>query len=598
MTKTPQEPIRRLLVANRGEIAVRIIRAARDRGVTSIAIYSEPDEGSKFVRLADVTVPLAGSAAAETYLNIDAILAAAKSSGADAVHPGYGFLSENAAFAEAVLAEGLTWIGPSPDAIRALGDKVTARKIAIEVGAPLAPGTPNPVNGHEDVEAFAREHGLPLAIKAAYGGGGRGIKIARKFEDIPELFRSATREAELAFGRGECFVERYLEHPRHVETQILADSHGNVIVVGTRDCSVQRRFQKLVEEAPAPFLTSAQEASMRQASRDIARAAGYVGAGTVEFLVGGDGLVSFLEVNTRLQVEHPVTEETTGIDLVNEQLNIAEGKPLSVLQDPIPSGHSIEFRINSEDPASGFLPHPGEIRRLVFPEGPGVRIDSGIEQGSTIGDHYDSLQAKIIVTGRDRQHALQRARRALAEVVIDGVPTVVPFHRSILEEPAFTANDGKYGIYTNWVDHEWVNTLPPQDTDASLKDEYRETETVVLIVNGKKVEVLIPLEFLAMEAGQPRQTEENTPRSIVQEADAQESAAGESIKAPMAGAVTRIEVATGDILEQGAVVAVMEIMKMEHPVLATSKCTVREIYVEPGQTLAKHEPIIRVESLI
>ena len=452
--------ITKVLVANRGEIAVRVIRAATDAGLGSVAIYAEPDSDALFVRLAGEAYALGGSTPTETYLDIGKIIDVARRSGADAIHPGYGFLAENAGFASAVIDAGLIWIGPPPAAIDALGDKVKARHIAQKVGAPLVPGTPNPVADADEVVAFATEHGLPIAIKAAYGGGGRGLKVARSIEEIPSLFESATREAVTAFGRGECFVERYLDRPRHVETQCLADTHGNVVVVSTRDCSLQRRHQKLVEEAPAPFLSVEQQERLYASSKAILTEAGYVGAGTCEFLVGQDGTISFLEVNTRLQVEHPVSEEVTGLDLVREMFRIAEGEPLGY-GDPVVSGHSIEFRINAEDAGRNFMPAPGTLTAWRAPSGPGVRVDEGYLAGMTVPGSFDSLVAKIIVSGADRTQALARSRRALAELVVEGMPTVTPFHRAVLDDPAFVAADGHFGVHTRWIETEFSGVIEP-----------------------------------------------------------------------------------------------------------------------------------------
>ncbi len=461
-TNQDRATLRKVLVANRGEIAVRVVRACRDAGLTSVAVYADPDRDAPFVRMADEAFALNGATAADTYLSIDKLLDVAARAGADAVHPGYGFLSENADFAQAVIDAGLTWIGPTPQAIRDLGDKVTARHIAMKAGAPLVPGTKEPVSGPEEIIAFAEEHGLPVAIKAAFGGGGRGLKVARTVEEIPELFDSAVREAVAAFGRGECFVERYLDRPRHVEAQVLADQHGNVVVVGTRDCSLQRRHQKLVEEAPAPFLSDEQRRTIHRAARAICAEAGYHGAGTVEFLVGTDGTISFLEVNTRLQVEHPVSEETTGLDLVREQFRIAAGEPLRFTEDPEPRGHSIEFRINGEDAGRNFLPAPGTVTTFVAPAGPGVRVDAGVESGSVIGGQFDSLLAKLIVTGENRTQALERARRALDEMVVEGMATVLPFHRAIVRDPAFTGTSAEeFAVHTRWIETEFDNTIPP-----------------------------------------------------------------------------------------------------------------------------------------
>lgn len=482
--------MRKVLIANRGEIAVRVARACRDAGIASVAVYADPDRDALHVRAADEAFALGGDTPAASYLDIAKVLAAAADSGADAVHPGYGFLSENAEFAQAVLDAGLTWIGPPPQAIRDLGDKVAARHIAQRAGAPLVAGTPDPVSGADEVVAFAEEHGLPIAIKAAFGGGGRGLKVARTLEEVPELYDSAVREAVAAFGRGECFVERYLDKPRHVETQCLADTHGNVVVVSTRDCSLQRRHQKLVEEAPAPFLTEAQNAELYAASKAILREAGYVGAGTVEFLVGTDGTISFLEVNTRLQVEHPVTEEVTGIDLVREMFRIADGEALGY-DDPAMRGHSFEFRINGEDPGRGFLPAPGTVTVFAPPTGPGVRLDAGVESGSVIGPAWDSLLAKLIVTGATREQALQRAARALAEFNVEGMATAIPFHRAVVVDPAFTADP--FRIHTRWIETEFVNEIPAFTAPADAEtDEEPGRETVVVEVGGKRLEVSLP----------------------------------------------------------------------------------------------------------
>ena len=489
----------KVLVANRGEIAVRVIRACRDAGLPSVAIYAEPDRDAPFVRLADEAFALGGTTAAESYLDIGKVVDTARRAGADGIHPGYGFLSENADFAQAVIDAGLIWIGPTPQAIRDLGDKVTARHIAMRAGAPLVPGTPEPVSGAAEVEAFADEHGLPIAIKAAFGGGGRGMKVARERREIAELYESAVREATAAFGRGECFVERYLDKPRHVEAQVLADTHGNVIVVGTRDCSLQRRFQKLVEEAPAPFLSDEQRSTIHEAAKAICREAGYHGAGTVEFLVGQDGLISFLEVNTRLQVEHPVSEETSGLDLVREQFRIAEGEVLNLLDDPEPRGHSIEFRINGEDAGRGFLPAPGTVSAITFPSGPGVRVDAGVEAGSVIGGQFDSLLAKLIVTGSDRPQALQRARRALAEFQVEGMATVLPFHRLVVDDPAFARRE--FTVHTRWIETEWDNTVAPF-AGAVEAEEEAPRQSVVVEVGGRRLEVSLPGD-LALGGGGP-----------------------------------------------------------------------------------------------
>uniref|UniRef100_UPI0024558778 acetyl-CoA carboxylase biotin carboxylase subunit n=1 Tax=Nocardia abscessus TaxID=120957 RepID=UPI0024558778 len=479
----------KVLIANRGEIAVRVVRACRDEGLTSVAVYAEPDRDAPHVRLADEAYALGGDTPAASYLDAGKLLRAAAESGADAVHPGYGFLSEDADFAQAVLDAGLTWIGPPPAAIRELGDKVSARRIAQAVGAPLVAGTPEPIAGAAEAVAFADRHGLPIAIKAAYGGGGRGLRVARDRAEIPELFDAAVREAVAAFGRGECFVERYLDQPRHVETQCLADAFGHVVVVSTRDCSLQRRHQKLVEEAPAPCLSDAQRAQLYRASKAILARSGYVGAGTCEFLIGRDGTLSFLEVNTRLQVEHPVSEEVTGIDLVREMFRIARGEPLGY-DDPPARGHSLEFRINAEDPGRGFLPAPGTVRAVAAPSGPGVRLDTGVEQGTVIGPAWDSLLAKLIVTGATREQALARARRALSEFAVDGVPTTLPFHRAVTEHPAFTTEP--FAVHTRWIETEFDNRIPPQDSTGEAVTPQPERETVVVEISGRRLEVSLP----------------------------------------------------------------------------------------------------------
>ena len=494
--------MQKVLIANRGEIAVRVVRACRDAGYTSVAVYAEPDRDARHVQMADEAYALGGDTPTDSYLRIDKIIDAAAKSGADAVHPGYGFLSENADFAQAVLDAGLTWIGPSPQAIRDLGDKVTARHIATRAGAPLVPGTSEPVKDADEIIAFATEHGLPVAIKAAFGGGGRGLKVARTIDEIPELFASATREAITSFGRGECFVERYLDQPRHVEAQVLADNHGNVIVVGTRDCSLQRRHQKLVEEAPAPFLTDAQRAQIHESAKAICREADYSGAGTVEYLVGTDGTISFLEVNTRLQVEHPVSEETTGLDLVREQFRIADGEVLRFTSDPVPTGHAFEFRINGEDPGRNFFPAPGTVTTYLEPGGPGVRVDSGIGPNSVIGGAFDSLLAKLIVWGENRDEALARSRRALAEFVVDGMATALPFHRAVVSDPAFAPADGApFTVHTRWIETEFVNDIPAFSGAGGPLDEPAPRETVVVEVGGKRLEVSLPAGFGAGTGG-------------------------------------------------------------------------------------------------
>ncbi|MGL6236745.1 MAG: acetyl/propionyl/methylcrotonyl-CoA carboxylase subunit alpha [Segniliparus sp.] len=584
-----------VLVANRGEIAIRVIRAAQDAGLRSIAVYAEPDANAPFVRLADEAFALGGKTALESYLVIDKILDIAKRSGAKAIHPGYGFLSENADFAQAVIDAGLVWIGPSPQAIRDLGDKVTARQIALKVGAPLVPGTDKPVANSDEVLAFAREHGVPVAIKAAFGGGGRGMKVARSFEEIPELFDSATREATSAFGRGECFVERYLDRPRHVEAQIVADTHGNVVVVGTRDCTLQRRFQKLVEEAPAPFLTDAQRESIHSSAKAIAREAGYHGAGTVEYLVGEDGLVSFLEVNTRLQVEHPVTEETTGIDLVLEQFRIASGASLSISEDPAPHGHSFEFRINSEDAGTGFLPNTGKITAYRQPNGPGVRLDSGVEAGSVVGGQFDSMLAKLIVTGRDRDEALARARRALDEFVIEGLATVIPFHRLVVRDPAFIGDGSKFGVHTRWIETEWNNTVAPSTDHVEHHDEEGPgTRGVVVEVGGRRLEVLLPEELFTAANNTGVIRRKPKPRHKIASSSGQ---SGNSITAPMRGTVVKVAVELGQTVESGELIAVLEAMKMENPISAHKSGVITKLHVETGTTVSPGAVIVELADL-
>jgi acetyl-CoA/propionyl-CoA carboxylase biotin carboxyl carrier protein len=577
--------VRKVLIANRGEIAVRIARACRDAGIGSVAVYADPDRDALHVRVADEAYALGGSTPGDSYLVIDKILKAAADSGADAVHPGYGFLAENAAFAQAVIDAGLTWIGPSPDAITTLGDKVAARHVAQRAGAPLVAGTPDPVSGADEVVEFARENGLPVAIKAAFGGGGRGLKVARTLEEIPELYESAVREAVTAFGRGECFVERYLDRPRHVETQCLADKHGNVVVVSTRDCSLQRRHQKLVEEAPAPYLSEAQIAELYRASKAILKEAEYVGAGTCEFLVGQDGTISFLEVNTRLQVEHPVTEEVTGIDLVREMFRIADGEELGY-DDPEVRGHSFEFRINGEDPGRNFLPAPGVVTTWRPPAGPGVRLDSGIEQGAEIGQNFDSLLAKLIVTGRDRQQAVERARRALAEFEIDGMPTALPFHVAVMDDEAFTPADGPFKVHTRWIETEFENTIPPYGGAAGEAAEAGEREKVVVEVGGKRLEVSLPAGFGGSFAGGGAArggTKAAPKRGGGKKAGA--AASGDSLTAPMQGTIVKVAVEDGAEVAAGDLIVVLEAMKMEQPINAHKAGTVTSIAAEVGATV-------------
>ncbi len=575
--------MRKVLIANRGEIAVRIARACRDAGLGSVAVYSENDLDALHVTMADEAYALGGQSAAESYLDIAKILAAAGQSGADALHPGYGFLAENADFARAVIDAGLTWIGPPPAAIEALGDKVQARHIARSVGAPLTPGTDGPVSSADEAIAFTAEYGLPIAIKAAFGGGGRGLKVARTIDEIPSQFESAVREAVAAFGRGECFVERYLDKPRHVETQCLADNHGNVVIVSTRDCSLQRRHQKLVEEAPAPFLTEEQEKQLRTASADILRAAGYAGAGTCEFLVGQDGTISFLEVNTRLQVEHPVTEEVSGIDLVREMFSIADGNPLT-FSDPEMRGHSIEFRINSEDPGRGFLPAPGTITGWRQPSGPGVRLDSGYTAGQTVPQAFDSLIAKLIVTGATRQQALERARRALAEFEIDGMPTVLPFHRAVVRDPAFT--DEPFRVHTRWIETEFVNEVPPYSGGAELAFEDEPRERITVEVDGKRLEVTVPVGFgapaTAPAAGQGSRAKAGRRRSGTAGGGAP---TGDELVSPMQGTIVKIVAADGEQVEAGDTIVVLEAMKMEQPLTAHKAGTVSGLSLTVGQTV-------------
>jgi acetyl-CoA/propionyl-CoA carboxylase biotin carboxyl carrier protein len=575
--------VKTVLIANRGEIAVRVARAAKDAALRSIAVYADPDRDALHVRAADDAYALGGSTPAESYLNIGKLLDVAARAGADAIHPGYGFLSENAEFAQAVIDAGLTWIGPSPQSIRDLGDKVTARHIAMRAGAPLVPGTPDPVAGPDAVIAFADEYGLPVAIKAAFGGGGRGLKVARTREEIPELYESAVREAVSAFGRGECFVERYLDRPRHVEAQVLADTHGTVIVVGTRDCSLQRRYQKLVEEAPAPFLTDEQRATVHRAAKAICVEAGYHGAGTVEFLVGQDGLISFLEVNTRLQVEHPVSEETSGIDLVREQFRIADGEKLRWTTDPAARGHSIEFRINGEDPGRNFLPAPGTVTTFVAPSGPGVRVDSGVESGSVIGGAFDSLLAKLIVTGADRDEALARSRRALAEMRVEGMATVLPFHRAVVEDPAFTAAAGSFAVHTRWIETEFRNAIPPFSGAADAPEAQAPRRVVVAEVNGRRVEVSLPGD-LVHSAGSPGSAGAGPTRRLPRKVAAA-AIGGDAVTAPMQGTVVKVAVADGDTVAAGDLITVVEAMKMENPVMAHKDGVVSDLAVAVGDAV-------------
>ena len=583
------QTISKVLVANRGEIAVRVIRAAQDAGLGSVAVYAEPDADAPHVRLADEAFALGGQTSAESYLDFGKILDAAAKSGANAIHPGYGFLSENADFAQAVIDAGLIWIGPSPQSIRDLGDKVTARHIAARAQAPLVPGTSDPVKNADEVVAFAREYGVPVAIKAAFGGGGRGMKVARTLEEIPELFESATREAIAAFGRGECFVERYLDKPRHVEAQVIADQHGNVVVAGTRDCSLQRRFQKLVEEAPAPFLTDAQRKEIHESAKRICTESGYYGAGTVEYLVGQDGLISFLEVNTRLQVEHPVTEETSGIDLVREQFRIANGEKLAITEDPTPRGHSIEFRINGEDAGRGFLPAPGPVTRFDAPTGPGVRLDSGVVAGSVIGGQFDSMLAKLIVTGATRAEAIERARRALDEFHVEGLATVIPFHRAVVSDPAFIGDDDGFTVHTRWIETEWNNTVEPFTGGGEIEDDEQPRQKVVVEVGGRRLEVSLP-GGLALgngggtaDAGVGRKK----PKPRKRGAHAGAAASGDAVTAPMQGTVVKVAVEEGQTVAVGDLVVVLEAMTMENPVTAHKDGVITGLSVEAGAAITQ-----------
>ena len=575
-------PVSKILIANRGEIAVRVIRAARDEGLQTVAVYADPDRDAQHVKLADEAYALGGATAAQSYLVMDKLIEIAIRSGADAVHPGYGFLSENAQFAQKCIDAGLTWIGPSPESITQLGDKVAARHIAQKVGAPLVPGTKDPVKSADEVVAFADEHGLPIAVKAAFGGGGRGIKVARDRESIVEMYESAVREATAAFGRGECFIERFLDSPRHVETQCLADAHGNVVVVSTRDCSLQRRNQKLVEEAPAPYLTDEQNERLYEASRAILREAGYQGAGTCEFLVGTDGTISFLEVNTRLQVEHPVSEEISGLDLVREQFRIARGEKIEE-KDPVLRGHSFEFRINGEDAGRSFMPAPGTIEKMTVPTGPGVRWDSGFVAGDVIGGNFDSMLAKLIVTGADRKQALQRARRALAELSIEGMPTVIPFHRVVLDDPAFApAEGGEFKVHTRWIETEFNNTIPMYSgAPGSVDSDEDERTTVVVEVNGKRLEVSLPdLGGGTKPAAKPAA---KTRKS--RSARGAAKGGGDELTSPMQGTIVKVAASDGDTVAEGDLILVLEAMKMEQPITAHKAGKVSGLSAKAGDTV-------------
>ncbi|WP_326598720.1 acetyl/propionyl/methylcrotonyl-CoA carboxylase subunit alpha [Streptomyces sp. NBC_01803] len=591
--------MRKVLIANRGEIAVRVARACRDAGIASVAVYAEPDRDAVHVRATDEAFALGGDTPAASYLDIEKVLKAAADAGADAIHPGYGFLSENADFAQAVLDAGLTWIGPPPHAIRSLGDKVAARHIAQRAGAPLVAGTPDPVSGADEVLDFAREHGLPVAIKAAFGGGGRGLKVARTLDEVPELYESAVREATVAFGRGECFVERYLDRPRHVETQCLADQHGNVVVVSTRDCSLQRRHQKLVEEAPAPYLTPEQNQQLYSASKAILKEAGYVGAGTCEFLVGQDGTISFLEVNTRLQVEHPVTEEISGIDLVREQLRIAGGEELGY-DDPPLRGHSFEFRVNGEDPGRGFLPAPGTVTTFAPPSGPGVRLDAGVESGSVIGPAWDSLLAKLIVTGATRKQALERAARALAEFRVEGMATALTFHRVVVKDPAFAPEvNGREGepftVHTRWIETEFAATIEPFDPTGGADGEEGDIrETVVVEVGGKRLEVSLPA-TLAMPLARAAVAGGARPARRKPAKRAGAAATGDSLASPMQGTIVKVAVEDGQQVEEGDLVIVLEAMKMEQPINAHRSGTVSGLKADVGASVSSGAVICEIK---
>ncbi|TDK26851.1 ATP-grasp domain-containing protein [Arthrobacter crusticola] len=586
--------VTKVLVANRGEIAVRVIRAARDEGIASVAVYADSDREALHVRLADEAFALGGTTAAESYLVMDRILDAARRSGADAIHPGYGFLSENADFARRVQEAGLTWIGPSPDAISKLGDKVQARHIADKVGAPLVPGTKDPVASVQEVLDFADEFGLPIAIKAAFGGGGRGIKVVREREEIPELYDSAVREATAAFGRGECFVERFLDAPRHVETQCLADAHGNVVVVSTRDCSLQRRNQKLVEEAPAPFLTPAQNERLYEASKAILREASYQGAGTCEFLVGKDGTISFLEVNTRLQVEHPVSEEVTGIDLVREQFRIARGEALGY-GDPEVRGHSFEFRINGEDAGRGFLPSPGTVETLKLPTGPGVRVDSGVEQGEVIGGNFDSMLAKLIVTGASREQALQRARRAIAEMQVGGMPTVLPFHAAVVADPAFAPAEGPFAVHTRWIETEFDNRIDPWVPTGADPAPEESRQRVTVEVGGRRLEVVLPA-GLGAGNGRPAAAAAGKPKKSQRPRAGTAVANGDDLTSPMQGTIVKVAASDGDKVAEGDLIVVLEAMKMEQPLTAHKSGTLSGLSAAPGDTVSAGSVIAAIRS--
>ena len=592
---TGTRPLTKVLVANRGEIAVRVIRAARDEGITSVAVYADPDRDALHVRMADEAYSLGGTTAADSYLRIDKVLDAARRSGADAVHPGYGFLSENAEFAAAVIDAGLTWIGPPPAAIAQLGDKVAARHIAEKVNAPQVPGTADPVSSAQEVLDFADQHGLPIAIKAAFGGGGRGIKVVRERDAIPELYESAVREATAAFGRGECFVERFLDAPRHVETQCLADQYGTVVVVSTRDCSLQRRNQKLVEEAPAPFLSEEQNRRLYESSKAILCEANYQGAGTCEFLVGQDGTISFLEVNTRLQVEHPVSEEVSGLDLVREQFRIARGEALGY-EDPEVRGHSIEFRINGEDAGRNFMPSPGTLTTFTVPSGPGVRVDSGVEAGETVGGTFDSMLAKLVVTGATRTQALERSRRALQEMTVEGMPTVVPFHRAVVSDPAFATPEGTpFTVHTRWIETEFDNSIEPFAANPEPAADEPERQTVVVEVGGKRLEVTMPQLPGTTRSAAPAQAKPRKQRGA-RGGTAARGASGDALTSPMQGTIVKIAASNGDEVAEGDLIVVLEAMKMEQPLTAHKAGVLKDLEVSEGDTVSAGTVLATIES--
>jgi acetyl-CoA/propionyl-CoA carboxylase biotin carboxyl carrier protein len=590
------KPLQKVLIANRGEIAVRVVRACRDAGIGSVAVYADPDRDALFVRLADEAYSLDGATPADSYLDIGKIVDVAKRSGADSVHPGYGFLAENADFAQAVIDAGLTWIGPSPEAIEALGDKAKAKHIAQKANAPLAPGTKDPVKDADEVVEFAKANGLPVAIKAVFGGGGRGLKVAHTIEEIPDLYESAVREAISAFGRGECLVEKFLHHPRHVETQCLADKHGNVVVVSTRDCSLQRRNQKLVEEAPAPFLTDDQVKKLYDSSKAILKEAGYVGAGTCEFLVAEDGTISFLEVNTRLQVEHCVSEEVTGIDLVREMFRIAAGEELG-FDDPEIRGHSIEFRINAEDGGRNFMPAPGTLTEWAPPQGPGVRVDGGYEKGETIPGAFDSLIAKLIVSGRDRTQALERSRRALAEFRVDGMPTVIPFHQAVVDDPAYIgasnpSGEGEFTVYTTWIETDFDNQIQPYGGEPGEAEETGERQRVTVEVGGRRLEVVLPAGLGGIATAGPAGAKKPK-RSAGKKAGA--AASGDAVSSPMQGTIVKVAVADGATVAEGDVIVVLEAMKMEQPLKAHKAGTVTGLSAEVGATVTQGEVLAEIK---